>query len=149
MAKSTLIEASSSIDTKVTVGGFITVEIGNTLFTLRGTVGDHIIVAYHAPFAEAADLGNIRSMIIEVGTALGSKNMAKEVDDALVKIEGVPLLGPITVKIAEANIRITDLEINTATKTYQFGFGLDFTKEPVELPPLKLNSFGLVITAQG
>jgi len=64
-------------------------------------------------------------------------------------IRPVPVLGPIVDKLTNANIRITDLEINTATSTYQFGFGLDFTNDPVAIGSIALDSFGLVVTAQG
>jgi hypothetical protein len=137
--------------TTVSVAGFITVDIGGTKYTLEGTVGSSIVVAYHRPFADAANVGTIASIIGDVGTALGSTNLAANVNNALDELKPVPLLGPVVNAIATANIRITDLAINTATKTYQFGFGLDFTQEvpPIQVGSIALDSFGLVVTAQG
>lgn len=149
MAKGTLVATSQLDGVSVSVAGFITVNIGGTLYTLTGTVGSSIVVAYHRPFAEAANVGTIASIVTDVGTALGSDSMAADVTDALETIKTVPVLGPVAVKIATANIRITDLEINTATSTYQFGFGLDFTNDPVKIGNISLDSFGLVVTAQG
>ena len=149
MATSTLVRASQADSASVSVSGFITISIAGTLYTLTGTVGSSIVVAYHQPFADAANVGTIVSIVTDVGKALGSTTMERDVNDTLDMIRPVPVLGPIVDKLTNANIRITDLEINTATSTYQFGFGLDFTNDPVAIGSIALDSFGLVVTAQG
>ena len=149
MATSTLVRASQADSASVSVSGFITISIAGTLYTLTGNVGTSIVVAYHQPFADAANIGTIYSIVTDVGKALGSTTMEKDVTDTLALLQPVPVLKPIVDKLINANIRITDLEINTNTNTYQFGFGLDFTNDPVAIGSIALDSFGLVITAQG
>ena len=149
MATSTLVRASQADSASVSVSGFITISIAGTLYTLTGNVGTSIVVAYHQPFADAANIGTIYSIVTDVGKALGSTTMEKDVNDTLALLQPVPVLKPIVDKLINANIRITDLEINTNTNTYQFGFGLDFTNDPVAIGSIALDSFGLVITAQG
>jgi len=149
MATSTLVRASQADSASVSVSGFITISIAGTLYTLTGNVGTSIVVAYHQPFADAANIGTIYSIVTDVGKALGSTTMEKDVNDTLALLQPVPVLKPIVDKLINANIRITDLEINTNTNTYQFGFGLDFTNDPVAIGSIALDSFGLVVTAQG
>jgi hypothetical protein len=145
MTTTTLVQAGTG--STIQVAGFITVDISGTPYTLSGTVGSAIVVDYHRSFADAANVGTIQSIITSVATALGSTSLGAEVSAALDSVKGVPFLGPVVAVLTTSNVRITDLAINTATRTYQFGFGLDLTGQDIKLGSITLDSFGLVVTS--
>jgi len=146
MTTTTLVQAGTNTST-VQVAGFITVDISGTPYTLSGTVGDAIIVDYHRSFAEGANLGSIVDIAGSVGHALGYDDLGKVATDAATALTNVPFLKPLSAALLTANVRITDLAINTATSTYQFGFGLDLTGQGLAIASVALDSFGIVVTS--
>jgi hypothetical protein len=134
-------------DTKsLTLKGSITIKIGSESFTLEGTVGNNIIVEYHADFDKAINLGSITEMGGEVAQALGVGDMAKKITDEIenLKNNAPPILADV-IKVIDSPIRITDLVINTQTNHYAFGFALDFTTQDIKIGNIQLMSFGLLI----
>ena len=142
----------------VEVDGSITLKIANQPFTLAGKLSkitvnnvakSAIVVAYHREFADAASLGSVTSIAAEVAGAFGVSGVKDQVDTAIGDLQAIPMFGDFVDKIANANIRITDLGINTVTNVYQFGFGLDFTENPLTIggdQGLVLEAVGLRVT---
>ena len=56
-------------------------------------------------------------------------DLATEITNTLNEVEQLPVIGPIGSILLTATARITDLEINTQTKTYGVGLALDFTHQ--------------------
>jgi len=140
--------AATGTGSTLTVAGTVVLTIAGQQYTLTGTVGSAIIVEYHKPFDQAISIGSITSIAGEVGTALGVPQIGTQATSAVNSLSGVPVLGSVVAAIANANIRITDLAINTQTKTYQFGFAFDFTAggSPPTLAGITLDAFGLLVS---
>jgi len=136
------------------VVGLVIVEIGGEKFELEGTIGKDIVVEYHRRFDDALPLPSIVKIIGGVSEALGitDKNaMETKWEDAKAKFKDIPVLKPL-LDLLSTPIRITDLAINTKTKTYQFGFAWDFTEsESFDIKDfgLKLDAIGLKLTYTG
>lgn len=145
-----LATASGGSTSSTTVEGHITIQIGQEMFTLEGTVGEHIIVSYHRDFMHAANLGNIFNIIKPIAGAFGLQgseiddfnNNAKKFLDSL----DIPALQGIYTVLEKTEVRITDLEINTLSGVYQFGFGLDFSAVNIAIGNISVKSFGMKIT---
>lgn len=135
----------------ITVAGFITMEISGQTYTLDGTVGSTVVVAYHKPFAESVSLGPITAIVGNVAAAFGQPDFGKTITDEVTALSTAapPILSSVIAVLNTAPVRITDLAVNTATKQYQFGFALDFTLSDISVAGIKLDAFGLVISYQG
>jgi hypothetical protein len=135
-----------------TIDGALVIEINGHPFTLEGKVGTSIVVEYHRTFEEAANLGTFADIIISVGSALGAPadfvtDIQKRVDDFKNNAAAGPL-DKVAAALLSAQLRITDLGINTLTKSYQFGFVLDFSESKIEAAGIKLKAFGLKFSYQ-
>jgi hypothetical protein len=147
--RSSLTARGLAVGGKLTTWGFIVLKIGDDEFTLDGYVGDFIIVSYHRSFEEALPLGTITEMLGAVAGALGvpdAPKFEKDLNDLLDNLAKIPVLGPIIKVLKEGVFKVTDLAINTQTKTYEFGFGVD-TSETVDNIPIK--AFGVKFTYVG
>lgn len=116
-----------------TVEGSITVTVLNQKYTLTGTLGDHLIVEYHASFEDAITVGSIDDIVKNIGNAVGYPGLGAEIQTftgSSGPLANVTVLKDIVTKLAEVKIKITDLEINTQTNTYGVGLALDFTSLP-------------------
>ena len=137
-----------------TVEGSITVTILSQTYTLTGTLGDHLIVEYHASFQDAITVGSIADIVGQIGTAVGYPGLGGEIQtftSTQGDLANVPVLKNIFSMLTEVKIKITDLEINTQTNTYGVGLALDFTQLPpnVSAPTLlgiELLSVGFKVT---
>lgn len=141
-----LVGAPGAGDSTLDIEGFIVIAIGDEKFTLTGKIGDAIIVSYHKPFEEALPLGTLTQMIGKVATALGIPNAAgfeQSLNTTLDDVAKVPVLGPVVKMLKEGVFKITDLGINTQTKTYEFGFGVDTTATVNNIP---IAAFGMKFT---
>jgi hypothetical protein len=131
----------------LTFDGSLTLEIGGQKYTLTGTLGDHIIVEYHAAFDDSISLGPITGpsgIASQVATTFGFPGFDTEITKALGDLNTVPLVGAAVDAVLTASVRITDLEINTLTGSYGIGVALDFsTSNPS--PSL----FGVALVALG
>ena len=106
----------------------MTVNIAGEIFTLKGKLDNAaIVVEYHAEFDKAVSLGSIETIATEIGNALNFPELGNLVNETHTQIGELPVVGGIVNSIDTATIRITDLVINTATKTYGVGLALDFT----------------------
>ena len=124
----------------------MTVNIAGEIFTLKGTLDNAaIVVEYHAEFHKAVSLGSIETIATEIGNALNFPELGNLVKETHTQIGGLPVVGGIVNSIDTATIRITDLVINTATKTYGVGLALDFTTSEPPLPTL----FGITLVSLG
>ena len=126
----------------------ITVEIDKKPFTLTGTVvGSDFMVSYHREFEDAPTLGTIKGAAVAVADAFNVKSdeFTKNID-AFFSTLPTPLAA-IGNAILTAEVRITDLGINTAAKTYEIGFALDFrgVKPAIAVGPVALRAFGVII----
>jgi hypothetical protein len=138
--------APAAGESTLDIEGFIVIQIGDEKFTLTGKIGDAIIVSYHKPFEEALPLGTLTQMIGKVATALGIPNAAgfeQSLNTTLDDVAKVPVLGPVVKMLKEGVFKITDLGINTQTKTYEFGFGVDTTATVNNIP---IAAFGMKFT---
>lgn len=145
-AAAILVGAPGPGESTLDIEGFIVIEIGDEKFTLTGKIGDAIIVSYHKPFEEALPLGTLPQMIGRVATALGIPNAAgfeQSLNTTLDDVAKVPVLGPVVKMLKEGVFKITDLGINTQTKTYEFGFGVDTTATVNNIP---IAAFGMKFT---
>jgi hypothetical protein len=131
-----------------TVQGSITLTIGPKTYTLTGTLGDHLIVEYHATFEDSISLGSVDTIATEIGTAMGFPGFGAEIQSVHSSLAQVPVLGSIANVLTTASVRITDLEINTQTNTYGVGLALDFTtSSPTpKLLGIELLSLGFKVT---
>lgn len=131
-----------------TVEGSITLTIGPKTYTLTGTLGDHLIVEYHATFEDSISLGSVDTIATEIGTAMGFPGFGAEIQSVHSSLAQVPVLGSIASVLTTASVRITDLEINTQTNTYGVGLALDFTtSSPApKLLGIELLSLGFKVT---
>jgi hypothetical protein len=134
-----------------TVEGSITLSIANHNYTLTGTLGDHVVVEYHAAFEDSISLGTVDSIAQQIGTAMGYPGFGAEINSVSGTLSSVPVLGKIAGVLTSASVRVTDLEINTQTNTYGVGLALDFTQLPAGTTPpallgIELLSLGFKVT---
>jgi hypothetical protein len=128
----------------LTFDGSLTLEIGGQKYMLTGTLGDHVIVEYHAAFDDSISLGPIAGIAGQIATTFGFPGFDTEITGALDDLNKVPLVGAAVDAVLTASARITDLEINTLTGSYGIGVALDFsTSNPS--PSL----FGVTLVALG
>jgi hypothetical protein len=129
----------------ISVAATMTVRIAGEIFTLGGKLDSgNIVVEYHKPFDQAISLGTIESIAAEIGTALHFDGLSAAIQQVHDDVKGLPVVSDIVHFIDSATIRITDLVINTATKTYGVGLALDFTTSN-PLPQL----FGITLISLG
>ena len=117
-----------------TVDGTVTLSIAGNTYTLTGTLGDDLIVEYHADFDQAISLGTVGAIAPSIANALSFPDLAREITDTLNEVGSLPVIGQIGSILLKATARITDLEINTQAKTYGVGLALDFTQLPPNTP---------------
>jgi hypothetical protein len=123
----------------------MTVNIAGEVFTLKGKLDTHnIVVEYHEPFDKAISLGTIETIADEIGAALHFDELGSVIRTAHEDIGKLPVVGEIGDILFHATIRITDIVINTSTKTYGVGLALDFTSAN-PLPTL----FGITLMSLG
>lgn len=128
-----------------TINASMTVNIAGEIFTLAGKLDNaNIVVEYHAPFDKAVSLGSIDTIATELGNALHFPELGTLVTQTHTETKNLPVLGGIVGAFETATVRITDLVINTATKTYGVGLALDFTTS-TPLPQL----FGITLVSLG
>jgi hypothetical protein len=129
--------------------GYIRVTIGDDHFELRGTVGDHLKVAWHKPFEEAVDLGTIPEMVGAVAGAIGVADAAHFTDELNKKLDALESIGglkPVAHLLKTATVKVTDLAIDTQIGKYEFGFGVDLSASDVSYKGVSLDAFGLLFT---
>lgn len=141
-------------------GGEVTIESGVTFFiqppgqsyTLSGTfnVGSggqnsSFIMEYHASFEEAINLGPLQGILPGITAAFGFDGVSNALQSAGNALATVPGFD----KILNASLKITDIVINTLSKTYQFGVALDFSTipDPIEFAGIKLMSLSFKVTS--
>ena len=73
-----------------TFDGSITLSIAGHTYTLTGTLGDDLIVEYHADFAQAISLGTVGDIAPSIATALGFPDLATEITNALNQVAALP-----------------------------------------------------------
>jgi hypothetical protein len=123
----------------------MTVTIAGEVFTLKGKLDTHnIVVEYHESFDKAVSLGTIATIADEIGKALHFDDLGGTIRTTHDTIAGLPVVGEIGDALLTATIRITDIVINTSTKTYGVGLALDFTSSD-PLPTL----FGITLVSLG
>ena len=128
----------------LTFDGTLTLEIAGQKYTLTGTLGNNVIVEYHAAFDDSISLGPISGIAGQIATTFGFPGFDTEITGALDDLNKVPLVGAAVNAVLTASARITDLEINTLTGSYGIGLALDFsTSNPS--PSL----FGVTLVALG
>lgn len=127
-----------------TIDGSITVSIAGQTYTLTGTLGSDLIVEYHKDFDEAISLGQVDTIAPAIATAFNFPDLASEITNAQNSLSALPGISTFLT----ASARITDLEINTQTKTYGVGLALDFTTSTPQptLLGITLVSLGFKVT---
>jgi hypothetical protein len=110
-----------------TIDGSITVDIAGQQYTLTGTLGSALIIEYHKDFDEAISLGPVGDIAPQIANAFNFPDLATDITQTLKDLGTLPGIGPAISAFLTASARITDLEINTQTKTYGVGLALDFT----------------------
>ncbi len=140
--------APAAAASTTTVEGSITLTIADHIYTLSGTLGTDLIVEYHATFDDAISLGTVGAIAPSIATAFNFPDLATEITNTLNQVGQLPVVGPIASVLLTATTRITDLEINTQTKTYGVGIALDFTHSTPtpELFGITLLSLGFKVT---
>lgn len=130
--------------------GFIRVTINKQEFELRGTIGDHLKVAWHKPFDQGVDLGTAPEMAGEVAGALkvaDADTFTKDLNDKLTQAGQIPIIGGFADFVKSAHVKVTDLAVDTEIGRYQFGFGWDLsTMEGANYKGISIDAFGLVFT---
>lgn len=129
--------------------GFIRITINEQPYELRGTVGDHLKVAWHKPFEEAIDLGTLPEMVGGVAGAIGVADGASfkaGLDEKLNALEKIGGLQPVAHALKTATVRITDLGIDTQAEKYEFGFGVDLSASGIAYKGVSMDAFGLLFT---
>jgi hypothetical protein len=142
----TLIGSSPTTDSSgTTFDGSMVVSILGQTYTLTGTLGSiGIVVEYHQNFDQALNLGSVTTIAQHIADALGFSDMGGHITDAVGELAKLPVIGSeIANLLTSASARITDLEINTSTKTYGVGLALDFTQSPPTLPGFGIQLFAL------
>ena len=125
----------------------MTLSIAGNTYTLTGTLGDDLIVEYHADFDQAISLGTVGAIAPSIANALSFPDLAKEITNTLNEVGSLPVIGQIGSILLKATARITDLEINTQAKTYGVGLALDFTQLPPNTPTPSV--FGITLLSLG
>jgi len=127
------------------VAASMTVNIAGEVFTLKGKLDSYnIVVEYHEPFDKAISLGKIETIADEIGHALHFDELGGFIRSTHDALHGLPVVEDIVDALTQATIRITDIVINTSTKTYGVGLALDFTSAD-KLPEL----FGITLMSLG
>jgi hypothetical protein len=127
------------------IAASMTVNIAGQDFTLKGKLDSlNIVVEYHEPFDKAISLGRIDTIADEIGTALHFPELGGLIRSTHDAIHGLDVVKEIVDALTSATIRITDIVINTSTKTYGVGLALDFTSSD-PLPAL----FGITLVSLG
>ena len=143
---------------KAEVEGFLSIALGKETLTLRGTLKSlpkglpsppkipPVNVGFSRPFDQSINLGSLPDIVGElasaldlVGTDLNATKIKEDMGD-------IPVVGEL---IDKAQIRITDLAINTTGDPwiFTFGFGLDLTNSTsTQFKTLKLNGLGVKFT---
>lgn len=131
------------------IAATVTLTIAGQPFTLGGKFDNSdVIVEYHREFGEAASLGSIDSIADEIEKSLNFTGLSKIIKDTNAQVSALPPLANALQALETATVRITDIIINTKTKTYGIGLALDFTTSN-PLPKvfgITLVSFGFSIT---
>jgi hypothetical protein len=132
-----------------TVDGFITVKIAGQSYTLTGSLGSDLIIEYHKDFADSISLGPVGDIAPQIATAFNFPDLAGDITTALNSLSTLPVAGQGIKVVLSASARITDLEINTQTKTYGVGLALDFTTSTPQpsLLGITLMSLGFKVTS--
>ena len=145
----TLTAVAEGDTSKITYEGSITFTIAGQEYTLTGTLGNDFIMAYHATFAESISLGQVGTIAPQIADALGVPAIAEAITSAQKTISELPIVGTAAKVIMTSSLRITDIEINTASQTYQVGIALDFTtSDPKpEVAGITLLSLGFKVTS--
>lgn len=130
-----------------TYEGLLVLNIAGQTYTLTGTLGDGLVLEYHADWDKAISLGPVGSIAGTIATQLGFPELGNEITTELGKVAQLTVLGPIATLLTSASARITDLEINTQTSTYGVGLALDFTQLPAGSATPSL--FGITLLALG
>ena len=73
-----------------TFDGSITLSIAGQTYTLTGTLGNDLIVEYHADFAQAIGLGTVGDIATSIATAVGFADLATEITGTLTQLETLP-----------------------------------------------------------
>ena len=131
------------------IEGYVRITISDKHFELRGTVGEHVKVAWHKPFEEGVDLGTATQMAGAVAGALGVANpeaFTKQLNEKLDSVKNLPIVGGFAKIVEEAPVKVTDLGIDTLVGRYQFGFGWDLSGMGAGYQGITLDAFGLVFT---
>jgi hypothetical protein len=127
------------------IAASMTVNIAGQDFTLKGKLDSlNIVVEYHEPFDKAISLGKIETIADEIGTALHFDELGGVIRSTRDAIHGLDVVREIGDALLTATVRITDIVINTSTKTYGVGLALDFTSSD-PLPTL----FGITLVSLG
>lgn len=127
------------------IAATMTVVIAGETFVLGGKLDNaNIVIEYHRDFDKAISLGSIDTIAVEIGNSLNFPELGDLVKSTHDSIGQLPVVGGIVNAIETATVRITDLVINTATKTYGVGLALDFTTS-TPLPTL----FGITLVSLG
>jgi hypothetical protein len=131
------------------IAASLTIAIAGQPFTLGGKFDNSgIIVEYHSDFGQAASLGSIQSVADEIEKSLNFNGLSKIITDTNDLVKNLGPIAKIASAFETATIRITDIVINTKTKTYGIGLALDFTtSNPLpELFGITLVSLGFSVT---
>ena len=131
-----------------TVDGSVTIKIAGQTYTLTGSLSSDLIIEYHKDFADSISLGPVVDIAPQIATAFNFPDLATEMTNTLNSLGTLPGIGPAISAFLTASARITDLEINTQTKTYGVGLALDFTTSTPqpELFGITLVSLGFKVT---
>jgi hypothetical protein len=131
------------------IAASLTISIAGQPFTLGGKFDNSdVIVEYHADFDKAVSLGSIDSVADEIEKSLNFNGLSQIIMDTNKQVSGLQPLSNALKALETATVRITDIVINTKTKTYGIGLALDFTTS-TPLPTvfgITLISFGFSVT---
>ena len=144
-----LMAAEGAPEAHLVTEGFIRITINEQPYELRGTVGDHLKVAWHKPFEEAIDMGTIPEMVGAVAGAIGVADGASFTAELNAKLDALEKIGglkPVAHTLKTASVRITDLGIDTQVGKYEFGFGVDLSASGIAYKGVSMDAFGLLFT---
>lgn len=142
---------AGAADSPLVIDGYVRVTINAEQFELRGTVGEHLKVAWHKPFEEGVNLGSVLDMSAAVAKALGvqqAEAFAAQLKARIDGLIGVPALEAIAKVFTTDPVIVTDLAIDTEVGKYQFGFGVDLSgnEPPLGYKGVEMTAFGLLFT---
>jgi hypothetical protein len=137
--------------TTTTVEGSIALSISGHTYELKGTIGDHVIVEYHATLEDAFSLGTVADIASSVAQVFHFDTLEGQINDTLKQlqnIQGLSVVGDALSVLTSATAKLTDLEINTQTSTYGVGLALDFRSSSPQptLAGITLVSLGFKVT---